>query len=87
MALCTYLEDINKTMKELSKNQLFEHFQTLLRVSGGSTSRVHDNQLSVVVNILVLNMVQLIMSTLKFLVVRKPLNSALPLSFTDHFGV
>lgn len=67
MALCTYLEDINKTMKERSKNQLFEHFQTLLRVSILYTSTVHDNQLSVVVNILVSNMVQLIMSTLKWL--------------------
>lgn len=88
IALCTYLEDINKTAKELSENQLFEHFQTLLRVSILYISTIHDNQLSAVVSILVSNVVQLLMSTVKwFLVVRKPLNSALPLSFSDHFAV
>ncbi|KAG7239210.1 hypothetical protein INR49_029963 [Caranx melampygus] len=33
MTLCTYLEGINKGMKELSKNQLLEHFNKLLLVS------------------------------------------------------
>ncbi|XP_008276879.1 damage-control phosphatase ARMT1 [Stegastes partitus] len=33
MALCTYLEGVNKNMEELSKNQLFEHFSRLLQVS------------------------------------------------------
>ena len=33
MALCTYLEGVNKNMKELSKNQLLEHFNKLLKVS------------------------------------------------------
>lgn len=33
MALCTYLEGVNKNMEELSKNQLLEHFNKLLKVS------------------------------------------------------
>ncbi|XP_032398161.1 damage-control phosphatase ARMT1 [Etheostoma spectabile] len=33
MALCTYLEGVNKNMADLSKNQLFEHFNKLLQVS------------------------------------------------------
>lgn len=33
MTLCTYLENINKSMAELSKNQLLEHFNKLLQVS------------------------------------------------------
>lgn len=33
MALCTYLSGVNKNIDELSKNQLFEHFNKLLQVS------------------------------------------------------
>ncbi|CAJ1078477.1 damage-control phosphatase ARMT1 [Xyrichtys novacula] len=33
MALCTYLEEVNKNMEETSKNQLSEHFNKLLKVS------------------------------------------------------
>ncbi|KAL7388022.1 hypothetical protein ABVT39_005526 [Epinephelus coioides] len=33
MALCTYTEGISKNLEELSKNQLFEHFDKLLQVS------------------------------------------------------
>lgn len=33
MALCTYLEGVKKTVEELSKTQLFEHFYKLLQVS------------------------------------------------------
>lgn len=33
MALCTYLQEVNKNMEEISKNQLFEHFYKLLQVS------------------------------------------------------
>lgn len=33
MALCAHLEGVNKNMEELSKNQLFEHFNKLLQVS------------------------------------------------------
>lgn len=33
MALCTYLQEVNKNMEEISKNQLFEHFNKLLQVS------------------------------------------------------
>lgn len=33
MALCTYLEDIHKNMGNLSKNQLFEHFNKVFQVS------------------------------------------------------
>lgn len=33
VALCTYLEDVNKNMEEISKNQLLEHFNKLLKVS------------------------------------------------------
>lgn len=47
MILCTYLEDINKKLKDLSQNQLFEHFNKLLQVSNLNTSLLHDNQVSV----------------------------------------
>lgn len=33
MALCTYLEGVNKNIDELSRNQLLEHFNKLLQVS------------------------------------------------------
>ncbi|KAM9703220.1 damage-control phosphatase ARMT1 [Menidia menidia] len=33
MALCTYLEDIHKNLKNFSKNQLLEHFNKVLQVS------------------------------------------------------
>ena len=46
MALCTYLEGVNKNMEKLSKNQLFEHFNKLLQVSVFYTSPIHDNQAS-----------------------------------------
>lgn len=38
MTLCTYLEDVNKNMVDLSKNQLLEHFNKLLLVSTSSKS-------------------------------------------------
>lgn len=49
MTLCTYLEDINKKLKDLSQNQLFEHFNKLLQVSNLNTSLLQssDNQVSV----------------------------------------
>lgn len=47
MTLCTYLEDINKKLKDPSENQLFEHFNKLLQVSNLNTSLLHDNQVSV----------------------------------------
>lgn len=46
MTLCTYLEDINKKLKDLSQNQLFEHFNRLLQVSNLNTSLLHDNQVT-----------------------------------------
>ena len=46
MALCTYLEGVNKNMEELSKNQLLEYFNKLLQVSILFTSSIHENQLS-----------------------------------------
>lgn len=60
MTLCTYLEGINKKMEELSKNQLFEHFNKLLQVSIFYTSSIHDNQISALITILVSTIVQLI---------------------------
>lgn len=33
MALCTHLASVNKCVKELSRSQLFEHFNKLLLVS------------------------------------------------------
>lgn len=69
MTLCTYMESINKQMEELSKNQLFEHFNKLLQVSIFKTSSIHDNQVSVLINILVSTMVQLIMCNVYWLLV------------------
>lgn len=69
MTLCTYMESINKQMEELSKNQLFEHFNKLLQVSIFNTSSIHDNLVSVLINILVSTMVQLIMCNVYWLLV------------------
>lgn len=43
MALCTYLEGINKNMEGLSKNQLLEHFNKLLLVSILSTLQSNES--------------------------------------------
>lgn len=41
MTLCTYLEDINKKLKDLSQNQLLEHFNKLLQVSNSNTTLIY----------------------------------------------
>lgn len=40
MTLCTYLEDIKKKLKDLSQNQLLEHFNKLLQVSNSNTTLI-----------------------------------------------